>query len=278
LYGLRIGTTRSTPGRDSRLWRRTCRARRRWRRGRSAPSRRSGGGVPQFLDPRDRGADLLRARALPHDDDHEYLPAGNVWILPERVHYIGFPAFISSREGVSFLCPENDGEGGRHEEGSGAGARRVPRRRGRRRVGPRRGRKSTTGTSAGRPPRHRPRPLPPDTRPRPRRRPARSGSHADRTCSPNIGLFEPNSYSDGLSGYSSDWSGNIAIGSRVSPFAAIEGGVGITRRARIERGQRGAGDDRRPPHHSQPGLRAVPGRRDRGLLRQPGGARSRYPR
>jgi hypothetical protein len=25
--------------------------------------------------------------------------AGNVWVLPERLHYIGFPAFISSREG-----------------------------------------------------------------------------------------------------------------------------------------------------------------------------------
>ncbi|MBP2668602.1 MAG: uncharacterized protein H6Q79_3076 [Deltaproteobacteria bacterium] len=52
------------------------------------------------------------------------------------------------------------------------------------------------------------------------------GFHAGPYLFANIGLFEPNSYSDGLSGYSSDWSGNIAIGSRVSPFAAIEGGVG----------------------------------------------------
>src|SRR5512139_4159571 len=65
--------------------------------------------------------------------------AGIVWILSERLHYIGFPAFISSREGgILSLCPENDGEGGRHEESSGAGARGVPGRRVRGRRDPRR--------------------------------------------------------------------------------------------------------------------------------------------
>jgi hypothetical protein len=52
------------------------------------------------------------------------------------------------------------------------------------------------------------------------------GFHAGPYISANIGLFEPNSYSDGLSQYSSDWGGNFVLGSRVSPFAAIEGGVG----------------------------------------------------
>lgn len=56
--------------------------------------------------------------------------------------------------------------------------------------------------------------------------PRPAGFHAGPYLFANIGLFEPNSYHDGLGGYSSDWSGNIAIGSRVSPFAAIEGGIG----------------------------------------------------
>ena len=42
----------------------------------------------------------------------------------------------------------------------------------------------------------------------------------------NVGIFEPNTYVDGLGQYGSGWGGNLAIGSRVSPFAAIEGGVG----------------------------------------------------
>jgi hypothetical protein len=71
--------------------------------------------------------------------------------------------------------------------------------------------------SAVPPPKYRAAPPPP---PRP------SGFHAGPYLTANIGLFEPNSYSDGLAQYSSDWSGNIAIGSRVSPFAAVEGGVG----------------------------------------------------
>jgi opacity protein-like surface antigen len=79
------------------------------------------------------------------------------------------------------------------------------------------------GTAAPPPPPAQPPPVkykavPPPPRP--------AGFHAGPYLTANIGLFEPNSYSDGLAQYSSDWSGNIAIGSRVSPFAAIEGGVG----------------------------------------------------
>ena len=40
-------------------------------------------------------------------------PAGYVWILPDRLQYIGFRVFISTREGgILSLCPEFDGEGG----------------------------------------------------------------------------------------------------------------------------------------------------------------------
>jgi hypothetical protein len=52
------------------------------------------------------------------------------------------------------------------------------------------------------------------------------GFHAGPYLFANIGLFEPNSYSDGLAQYSSDWNGNLVVGSRLSPFGAIEGGVG----------------------------------------------------
>ncbi len=65
---------------------------------------------------------------------------------------------------------------------------------------------------------------PPPMRVAPPRYPV--GFHAGPYIAANIGLFEPNDYSDGLSGYSSDWSGNFMIGSRLSPFAAVEGGVG----------------------------------------------------
>jgi len=73
-----------------------------------------------------------------------------------------------------------------------------------------------------------PPPSPPPARPRsaPPPPPRPAGFHAGPYLFANFGLFEPNSYSDGLGGYSSDWSGNLAIGSRVSPFGAIEGGVG----------------------------------------------------
>jgi len=50
--------------------------------------------------------------------------------------------------------------------------------------------------------------------------------HGGPYLSANIGLYEPNSYVEGLDQYGTGWSGNFAIGSRVSPFAAIEGGVG----------------------------------------------------
>jgi hypothetical protein len=78
------------------------------------------------------------------------------------------------------------------------------------------------GTSAPPPP-----PPPPASyRTAPPAPPRPVGYHAGTYISANLGLFEPNSYSDGLSQYSSDWGGNFVIGSRLSPFAAIEGGVG----------------------------------------------------
>jgi hypothetical protein len=58
------------------------------------------------------------------------------------------------------------------------------------------------------------------------------GFHAGPYFFGNIGIFEPNDYYNdyygtyGLSGYSSDLSGNIGFGSRLSPFGAIEGTVG----------------------------------------------------
>ena len=80
-------------------------------------------------------------------------------------------------------------------------------------------------------------PPPPPPPPPPRRgaapppfRPA--GFHAGPYLFGNIGIFEPNDYSPdyygtyGLSGYSSGLSGNVGFGSRLSPFAAIEGTVG----------------------------------------------------
>jgi len=75
------------------------------------------------------------------------------------------------------------------------------------------------------PPPPRPSPPPPPLRVAPPPlRPA--GFHAGPYVAANIGVYEPNDYSDGLNGYSSDWSGNFVIGSRLSPFGAVEGGVG----------------------------------------------------
>jgi len=87
------------------------------------------------------------------------------------------------------------------------------------------------GTTAPPPP-----PPPPPPRhgaPPPPFRPA--GFHAGPYLFGNIGIFEPNNYSDYyyqnyqtniLSGYSSGLSGNVGFGSRLSPFAAVEGTVG----------------------------------------------------
>jgi len=75
-----------------------------------------------------------------------------------------------------------------------------------------------------------PPPPPPRGAPPPPFRPA--GSHAGPYLFGNIGIFDPGNYSAdyystyGLSGYSSSLSGNVGFGSRVSPFAAIEGTVG----------------------------------------------------
>jgi hypothetical protein len=58
------------------------------------------------------------------------------------------------------------------------------------------------------------------------------GFHAGPYLFGNIGVFEPSDYSAdyystfNLSGYSSGLSGNVGLGSRLSPFAAIEGTVG----------------------------------------------------
>jgi hypothetical protein len=76
-----------------------------------------------------------------------------------------------------------------------------------------------------------PPPPPPPTSPPPPMRVAPPpfrpvGFHAGPYLVANIGAFEPNDYSDGLAGYSADWSGNFMIGSRLAPFAAVEGGVG----------------------------------------------------
>jgi hypothetical protein len=83
------------------------------------------------------------------------------------------------------------------------------------------------GTAAPPPP-----PPPPPRRgpPPPPFRPA--GFHAGPYVFGNIGVFEPNDYSTdyygtyNLSGYSSGPSGNAGFGSRLSPFAAVEGTVG----------------------------------------------------
>lgn len=59
-----------------------------------------------------------------------------------------------------------------------------------------------------------------------------AGFHAGPYLFGNVGIFEPSDYytdyygTYGLSGYSSGLSGNAGFGSRVSPFAAIEGTVG----------------------------------------------------
>jgi len=69
-------------------------------------------------------------------------------------------------------------------------------------------------------------PAPPQYRPAPPP-PMRLGiPHGGPYLSANVGLYEPNTYYDGLAQYDSGWGGNLTIGSRVSPFAAIEGGVG----------------------------------------------------
>ena len=78
-----------------------------------------------------------------------------------------------------------------------------------------------------------PPPAPPPPRrgpPPPPFRPA--GFHAGPYVFGNVGVFEPNDYSTdyygtyNLSGYSSGPSGNAGFGSRLSPFAAVEGTVG----------------------------------------------------
>jgi hypothetical protein len=69
-------------------------------------------------------------------------------------------------------------------------------------------------------------PPPPKYKPAPPLPPRAAGFHAGPYVFANVGLFEPNSYSDGLAQYSSDWSANFLVGSRLSPFAALEGGVG----------------------------------------------------
>jgi opacity protein-like surface antigen len=78
------------------------------------------------------------------------------------------------------------------------------------------------GTAAPPPPS--PPPAKPRSAPPPPPRPV--GFHGGQYLSANIGLFEPNDYQEGLWQYDSGWSGNIVIGSRLSPFGAIEGGVG----------------------------------------------------
>jgi len=88
------------------------------------------------------------------------------------------------------------------------------------------------GTAAPPPPPP-PSPAPPPPRrgaPPPPFRPA--GFHAGPYLFGNIGVFEPNDYSNDyygtyyLSGYSSGPSGNVGVGSRLSPFGAVEGTVG----------------------------------------------------
>ncbi len=74
-----------------------------------------------------------------------------------------------------------------------------------------------------------PPPPPPRGAPPPPFRP--SGFHAGPYLFGNIGIFEPDNYSNdygafNLSGYSSGLSVNGGIGSRLSPFAAVEGTVG----------------------------------------------------
>jgi opacity protein-like surface antigen len=62
--------------------------------------------------------------------------------------------------------------------------------------------------------------------------PRPAGFHAGPYFFGNIGIFEPSDYyadyygTYNLSGYSSGLSGNVGFGSRLSPFAAIEGTVG----------------------------------------------------
>jgi len=84
------------------------------------------------------------------------------------------------------------------------------------------------------PPKYQPAPPPPPPEYRPAPPPLRPvGFHAGPYFFGNIGIFEPSDYYDGyyyptynLSGYSSGLSGNVGFGSRLSPFAAIEGTVG----------------------------------------------------
>jgi opacity protein-like surface antigen len=62
--------------------------------------------------------------------------------------------------------------------------------------------------------------------------PRLAGFHAGPYLFGNIGIFEPSDYyadyygTYNLSGYSSGLSGNVGFGSRVTPFAAIEGTIG----------------------------------------------------
>ncbi|HEX8042858.1 outer membrane beta-barrel protein [Candidatus Deferrimicrobium sp.] len=48
----------------------------------------------------------------------------------------------------------------------------------------------------------------------------------------HAGVFDPNSDSDGLDGYDTGWNFDVGIGSRVSPFFAIDGTVGAYRAER----------------------------------------------
>jgi len=88
------------------------------------------------------------------------------------------------------------------------------------------------GPRGGSPGEYEPAPPPPPPRgaPPPPHRPA--GFHGGPYLFGNVGIFEPSDYySDyydtyGLQGYASGLSGNVGFGSRVSPFAAIEGTVG----------------------------------------------------
>ena len=81
------------------------------------------------------------------------------------------------------------------------------------------------GTAAPPPP-----PPPPRGAPPPPLRQA--GFHAGPYLFGNVGIFEPSDYyayyynTYGLQGYASGLSGNVGFGSRLSPFAAVEGTVG----------------------------------------------------
>lgn len=89
------------------------------------------------------------------------------------------------------------------------------------------------GPRGGSPGEYYPPPPPPPPRRGPPPPPLRPvGFHAGPYLFGNIGVFEPNDYSNNyngtyyLSGYSSGLSGNAGFGSRLSPFAAVEGTVG----------------------------------------------------